>query len=405
MQFVIDLLAGTGLMPHGYCLLWSAPLILTHAGSDLVIAVAYFTIPVAIYRVLKSRTDITHPGIGYLFAAFILACAMTHVMALATLWFPLYTLQGIVKLACAIISGVTAIAVWRLLPTLISMPGPAAARRSYEELEKEILKREEAENNLKMAHAELRRANEELELHVKERTQALVEVNEELENFAYVASHDLRAPLRPLMEVPKWVRETLMEKYGEVPEEVDIDLSEMETHSRRMDKLLTDLLTYSRIGRTKDLSVEVDPIDLIEESIDLSGVPDGFKVDYPKTLPRITCIPTEFNLIMRNLINNAIKHHDSSKGTIRITGEAGPEKVEFTVTDDGPGIDAKFSDKIFEMFATLRPRDEVEGSGMGLTMVRKIVSKAGGSVSVGPNPEGRGSIFTVTFPGSQAMSA
>lgn len=405
MQLLIDYLESSGLTPHGYCMLWRWDLIFLHVFSDLVIAAAYLTIPFAIYRIVRGRKDIQYRSIPLLFAAFITACALTHIAALISMWTPIYTLQGIIKLGCAIISGVTAVLLFRLVPVLISMPGPAQLAQKNKELEAEVARRSEAERELHTAHeelhaahADLRRANRNLEDRVEARTAELHRANEELERFAYVASHDLRAPLRPLMTVPGWLRETLTTHYGEVIDDVEIDLTEMELQSTRMDALLTDLLTFARIGQTNELLQEVETLKLIEDSALLSGLPPEFEVSIDSDLPPVYCVPTEFNLLMRNLMTNAVKHHDKPAGKIRISGQKSDTGVTITVSDDGPGISEKYASKVFEMFSTLRPRDEVEGSGMGLAMVRKIMQRIGGSVSLGTPPSGQGASFHLFFP-------
>ncbi len=398
MQFILDLFNNSDLMPHGHWLLWNPYLIVLHAGSDLIIAAAYLSIPLAIYKVISKREDFRHRGIGTLFGLFILACAVTHILSFSTIWLPAYWLHGVIKAFCATISGVTAIVVWRILPDLISMPGPEHLTQANKELRAEITRRKDVESRLLRMHEELFKSNQLLESRVARRTADLQAANEELEDFAYVASHDLRSPLRPLMIIPKWIRSNLTQAYGEIRPEIENDLWELERQSKRMDTLLSDLLNYARIGRKEDMTQKIRPVPLIRECVAMAGVPDGFDVHIPEDLPPIECVPTEFNLVVRNLISNAVKHHDKDKGSIIISGVIEDDQLVLSIADDGPGIDPKYAAVVFEMFATLKPKDEVEGSGIGLSMAKKIMDRMGGSVRFYPNSAGRGTVFNLIFP-------
>lgn len=402
LQTLGDFFTTGGFAPHGYCLLWRWDLLAMHAGSDIVIAVAYLSIPAAIWRMLVLRPGFGYRPVAFLFAAFIAACAVTHLFGLLTLWFPLYGVQGLVKLACAAISGLTAVLVWRLLPEVVTIPSPREMTDKTRELEAEMARRHDAEAALRDAHDALAAANRDLEQRVAERTADLTAANEELERFAYIASHDLRAPLRALLTIPDWLRETLVDSYGAVLPAIEDDLREMEVQSQRMDRLLSDLLTYARIGLSGDISALIDPAALIRDSADLAGRPDRFSVEIKGDLPRIFCIPAEFALIMRNLISNAVKHHDRDQGRITVSGRMAGATAIIEVRDDGPGIERKYAEKVFEMFSTLKPRDEVEGSGMGLAMVKKIMERAGGYVRLGGTEGERGAVFELAFPAAQA---
>src|SRR5690606_17366923 len=161
---------------------------------------------------------------------------------------------------------------------------------------------------------------------------------------------------------------------------------------------LHDLLAYARIGQSGEFWEVIDPEAKIREATQLSGLPEGFEVVIESPLPKVRCIPTEFSLVMRNLISNAVKHHDRGAGRITVSGHGNAEVSVLEVTDDGPGIEAAYSEKIFDMFSTLRPRDEVEGSGMGLAMVKKIMEGAGGSVRLCEHDGDRGAVFQLAFP-------
>jgi PAS domain S-box-containing protein len=221
--------------------------------------------------------------------------------------------------------------------------------------------------------------------------------NQELEQFAYIASHDLRAPLRALSILPKWIKQDL-EKIGSVPPSIAEHLADMRTQVDRMDQLLTDLLEYSRIGRAQGVISPLDPGSVVENVRALLQIPPGFILTIETDLPVVETIPTEFELVMRNLISNAVKHHDRDQGRIVVRGGYDGADAFFEVRDDGPGIWPEYHKRIFEMFSTLRSRDEVEGSGIGLALIKKIVERWGGKVSVISRRGERGATFQFTMP-------
>ena len=171
MPDLLDYLFGAAsFMPHGYCLLWRPDLVALHAVADALTAAAYFAIPCAILVFLRRRGDLHYPWIAGLFAAFILACGLTHVADLATLWVPVYGLQGLLKAGTAIISVATAVALWPLLPRLLALPSPAVLQSQNDALGAEVARRAAAEGALALAR-------DELELRVAARTAELAEAN------------------------------------------------------------------------------------------------------------------------------------------------------------------------------------------------------------------------------------
>ena len=224
-------------------------------------------------------------------------------------------------------------------------------------------------------------------------------VNKELEEFAYVASHDLKAPLRVIDNASKWLEEDLAEHLtGENRENMQL----LRGRVGRMEKLLDDLLEYSRVGRATDGRYEeiITGEVLIANILALLSPPEGFTVEVSPDFAGIRVCRMPLQQILMNLISNAIKHHDEKKGHIEVTVEDRGADYAFAVKDDGPGIPAQFHDQVFKMFQTLKPRDQVEGSGMGLAMVRKNIEVFGGTLEL-DSAEGEGSIFRFTWPKQQ----
>lgn len=234
--------------------------------------------------------------------------------------------------------------------------------------------------------------------HVLELTRA----NQKLENFVLVASHDLRTPLRAMISLIEWVRDDLKSAFGALPDNIEADLSELSAQGQRMRRFLQDLLEFTQVSSTGEASENLDELALIQDCIQFCAVPSSFSVVISDDFPDVHCSRAEFAVVMRNLISNSIKFHDQPEGRIEIDGWAQDGFGYFRVRDDGPGVDEKYSEQIFEMFKTL---DSNRGSGIGLGMVKAVTEKYGGQACVSPNPQGRGSDFIFSFPLSKPPEA
>ncbi|GLR71767.1 sensor histidine kinase [Agaribacter marinus] len=216
--------------------------------------------------------------------------------------------------------------------------------------------------------------------------------NQDLDNFAYVASHDLRAPLNAIKTIVSWVVE---DSKDVLPLETIDNLSLVMNRAERMEKLLKDLLEYSRIGREKQEPIDIPVKEKIFELLNLVDLPMGFGLHCDDTSILVPEVP--FSVVMVNLISNAIKHHDSTNANIDIKVKKKVRTTTVTVADDGPGVPDAFKQKVFELFRTLKSRDEVEASGMGLSVVKKLVEQYGGTITIEDNIP-RGTRFIVNWP-------
>ncbi|MGE4322201.1 MAG: ATP-binding protein [Sphingobium sp.] len=219
--------------------------------------------------------------------------------------------------------------------------------------------------------------------------------NAELEQFAYVASHDLKAPLRGIENLASWIEEDLGDRLeGETRTNMDL----LKSRVRRLESLLSDLLAYSRAGRDDAGTREVDTRALVTELAALISPPEGFRIEADASLPIVVAPQAALTQILQNLISNAVKHHpDPAHGFVHVKARSIGAMYEFQVRDNGGGIPEQFRERVFGMFQTLKPRDEVEGSGMGLAIVRKIVERQSGEVWLSDNETG-GLVVHFTWP-------
>jgi PAS domain S-box-containing protein len=218
--------------------------------------------------------------------------------------------------------------------------------------------------------------------------------NEDLDQFAYITSHDLRAPLRGIANLSRWIEEDLGDRFTP---EAHQQMEMLRGRVHRMEALINGILQYSRVGRVKIRPERVDIEQLIRECIDLLGPPAQFVFDIGPDMPVIVGQKLRLQQVIMNLISNAIKHHDRPGGRLRISARDLGELYEFSFSDNGPGIAPAYHEKIFQLFQTLRPRDQVEATGVGLSLVKRIVESQGGSVQV-ESQEGHGATFRFTWP-------
>lgn len=217
--------------------------------------------------------------------------------------------------------------------------------------------------------------------------------NSDLEQFAYIASHDLKSPLQGILKVVAWIKEDMGE---DINPDLAGKLRLIDTRTFRMSQLLDDLLAYSRLEKQLQ-EYEWFPLEEVQEQLlELVEGIDQFQFELPQGdvfLPKVA-----FEIVMLNLVSNSIKHHSSKSGKIKISLEEQDKTYCFTVSDDGPGIDTAYSNKVFEMFQTLKTRDDVEGSGMGLAVIRKVMAHYHGEVTLSPGSELGGATFVMSWP-------
>lgn len=372
-------LVGEGLLPHGVCYLRKPDLIWLHVISDGVIAFSYFMIPVAlVYFMRRIRSRISFDWAIALFAAFIVLCGTGHVLDIITVWHPIYYLQGWERALTALVSMATAIAIIPLVPKLLSMATPEELELANQRLRDEVKARERAEEELRRSLADLNRA-----VH-------------ELEQFAFITSHDLQAPLRNIAGFSQLLSRRYSQKLdGDALEFLQF----IEQGVRQMQALIKDLLQLSRVGRT-EARPERRPLDeslrtaLNTLKSEITGSGAEIRFDPMPAIPAVQSLLTQ---LFQNLVGNALKFQKpGNQALVQISAEIEDMYLHLRVQDNGIGIPADQLDNVFAVFRRLHNAEEYEGTGIGLAIGRKIVQHHKGEIWA--ESDGQGTCIHVRLP-------
>lgn len=373
-------------MAHGFCLRWDPGVLWLHIASDGLTALAYYIIPIALIYFVRKRKDLAFDWMFVLFGVFILACGTTHLMAIITLWDPMYRLEGLIKGITALASVPTAFLLVRLIPSAVALPRP-------EDLRNEIVLRTRAEE-------QLRKLNDELERRVQNRTARLERYNDALQRLAYISNHDLREPLRHMTTMTQ----LLQLQIGTALKPSDRTLMEhIIDSSSRMQNIVDDLLGYTRILNEVN---EDPPISEVSLRVVLAEAEDNLRDAIQESQAHILCKtdlpvvlgnPLLLRQVLQNLLSNSMKYRmPDVECRIEISARRyGPVHI-ISVRDNGVGIKIQYADVIFEAFKRLHGR-EIQGSGVGLAICKNIVESLGGRIWVESNGEGTGSTFHFTL--------
>jgi PAS domain S-box-containing protein len=238
-------------------------------------------------------------------------------------------------------------------------------------------------------------ARHESERQQEQKQRELERCHADFEEFVHAASHDLNAPLRAIGNLAQWIGEDIAATA--TPDTID-NLRLLQARVARLQMLLDGLLNYARIGhRTLAAPEDVDIAEMVRDIVVNLAPPPGFVVACEGSMPVIRTDRAPLRVVLENLIGNGLKHHDRSEGRITVAMRLVDGVAEFRVGDDGPGISPRFHERIFVIFQTLTSRDEVEASGAGLAIVKKIVQNHGGRIRVESDPPTRGSSFVFTW--------
>ncbi|WP_299193155.1 PAS domain-containing sensor histidine kinase [uncultured Erythrobacter sp.] len=222
----------------------------------------------------------------------------------------------------------------------------------------------------------------------------LREANSQLEEFTYVASHDLRSPIRGISNLIEFVREDMAEGQHDAMQK---NLDRMDKRVHAVERMIDDLLTYARAGRRAVEVEEINLKDLISEIVSLEDLPVGFSVNFEVPDESFVGARTPLTTVIRNLISNAVKHHDKEVGTISVNASYSGNTCLIEVSDDGPGIPDNARERVFRLFQTLKS-SERKGEGLGLAVAQRLATGHGGHLELVPHSAERGACFRVSWP-------
>jgi len=249
---------------------------------------------------------------------------------------------------------------------------------------------------IEMIHKQqqIQQLNEELETKVLARTEALNQTNQELTEFAYVVSHDLKAPLRAINQLSGWIEEDYALAFDDEGRE---QMALLRSRARRMHNMIDAILDYSRIGRVEQSYETVDLNQLLAEVVDIVVPPLHIKVDIQDDLPMVLANKVSLFQVLQNLLDNAVKYNDKKAGLIEFSCEQRQNDWYFCVQDNGIGIDTAHQQKVFQLFQTLQPKDQQDNTGVGLSLIKKSILNWGGKIVL-ESELGQGCQFCFSLP-------
>ena len=374
------ILDSTMFSPHGICLLWEPELIWLHVVSDALIALAYFSIPVALSIFVKRRPDVDFGWIFWAFAIFILACGVTHVLSIVTLWVPIYGIEGLIKAVTAIASVLTAIVLWPLVPKLLAIPSPSQLRNAELALEKEGRFRREAEDMLRQSQK------------MEAIGQLTGGIAHDFNNLLTIIIGNLELAQRAMTSGAE-VQMSRLERW----------ITSASTGARRAATLTQRLLAFARRQPLDSKSTNVNQL--------LVGMSDFFKRTLGETVELefvagagLWLVEVDHSQMEAAILNLVVNAKDAMDGKGKLTLETtnvfvdeaysrlnadvrAGQYVLVSVTDTGRGMAKELQDKAFDPFFTTK--EPGQGTGLGLSQVYGFVKQSGGHVKIYSEP-GRG---------------
>src|SRR5512138_1287404 len=349
--------AADAFLPYGHSYLWRPELLWMQSIADLALAIAYFTIPILLFRIARRRRELRFRSVVLCFGAFIVASGVTHVMSALNIWLTSFWLEATLKVITAILAIPTAVLLWRSLPLILSAP----SRR------------------------QLRDANE-----------SLARANRELEAFTASVSHDLRSPLTTIAGQAGLLELSL----PDATDEQKRRLARIQGSVKQMSELIEALLVLSRISR-QTLHREIVDVSALAESI----VQDMRQKDPSRSVEVVIqpnmAVHGDRRLVgdlFQNLIGNAWKFTSKTgQPRIEIGQSSGGSLATLYIRDNGAGFDMAYEQKLFKPFQRLHGTADFDGSGVGLATVARIIDRHGGRIWAEGKPN-EGAVFYFTLP-------
>lgn len=371
MDWLLALFA-TPFLPHSTCLFLRPDLIALHVLSDGLLAAAYLAIPAILLFFARRRPHMEQVlrGVLIYFACFITACGVTHIFGAVTMWYPIYYLEGMFKLLAAIISVTTVVLLVRWAPRLLAF-------RSPEELE--------AMNRKLVAESDAHRRTAAELVRTVDR---LKQSNRDLEEYAHVAAHDLKAPLRAVRSFSELLEKQHRDALTGDAREY---LSFISDSARRMSRMVDDLLAMARLEQDSEPRLLVPLANCVDEALRNlhSAVRERDARVEVGQMPSMRVRPSHTVLLFQNLIANAIKFCPEGRTpVVRIAARPTDEGWEIVVADNGIGIPSEHREAVFGIFRRLHGESEYPGSGIGLSVCRRIAEQHGGRITIDASADG-----------------
>ncbi len=400
---MLDYLFGSAsFVPHGYCLLWRPDLVAMHVGGDLMTFLAYTAISVAIWRFTAHRPEFRYSPITLVSTAFIFGCGITHLVGAATLWYPAYGFQGILKLIVSCISITAAIVIWRMLPKILHYPSGAQIEHQQRLLSSEMEARQRAEEEIRY------RTQIENSLRIREADLSIAldrakEADAAKDKFLAAMSHDLRTPLNAIIGFSEAMLAGIFGAFKSERQEEYV--GHIARSGRHLLTLIDDLLDFSNIqnGRVPHSPAPEDIVSILDETlaevraarpeatIQLS-IPEG---DFD---PELLVDIVSLRRMVMNLVVNAVKYAgDSGPISVRVIDKS--DAVRIVVEDCGIGFGDKDLHLLREPF--IQGNSMNDGVGLGLSIVDSLARQHGGTLELNNRREG-GAVVSITLPRIEA---
>ncbi len=381
LQRLDEIFSQSDFMPHGHCYLWKPPLVFLHVISDTLIGLAYISISLTLYALMK-RIKISFNRVIFCFGLFIGACGVTHLLEVWNLWHADYWWSALVKVITAIASVGTGIYLWRLRLAIVRVA--EAAKLSEER------------------RLKLEDLTKELEARVRDRTKELEAAVRARDQFLSIASHELKTPLTTLKLLSQMQERKLDRDASGRHEELRSFTNKVNTQIVRLTRLVEDMLDISRIQKGHlVLNSKVQDLSPIVRDVSERFLPQILEVGGSLQLDRCESVLVRVDTfrieqVLGNLLSNAIKYAPGTRITIGLSA-AGKHKVRLFVRDEGPGIPLDARHRIFQRFERAVSENQASGMGLGLFISREIVESHGGRIwsEAGPGP---GANFIVELP-------
>lgn len=389
-------------MPHGHCYLWYPEILWLNIGADLLIALSYFSIPLALFYFAHKRQDMPFRGIFLLFSFFITLCGLTHLFGIWTIWHPDYGEQGLLKAATGIVSFATAMTVWRLMPVLMKLPSPTVLQDANNKL---LAANEEIETQVKERTAALQSAKtllEENEVELRKAYDAAKSANQAKSQYLAHMSHEIRTPLSAVTTIANLLPRT--GKFNAKQEEL-IDTLRIGANS--LLDLINNILDISKI-EAGEFTLENAPYEwdaLIDDTARVVSVRASEKnIELRTNTGALTGQwlmgdRARLRQVLTNLLGNAIKFTEEGTVSLSADVEADGSVVAIRVSDTGIGIPEDKLETVFEQYKQSGNSiaSQYGGTGLGLAITRHLVEMMGGSITA-ESTLGEGSTFHVRLP-------